>query len=110
MDTGNGGILSDVGDGVANQPTTPTFWNLNSDTVDALAIRRTGVATYTDEIYYSLRGGGTSGLYRARTNGNAAFDSNDARFSRRGTITGMGITGLTTVCSSCRTVAVNCTA
>lgn len=69
---------------------------MTSDTVDALAIRNTGVGQYVDEIYYSLQKGGVSWLYRGRTSGNASFDTNDTRFSLKGQIIGTGVTGLTT--------------
>lgn len=96
VDTGNGNVTTFGTDGVANQPTTPTAWNLTSDRVDAMTIARTGIGQYNDQIYYSLRSGGTSLLYRGRTNGSAVFDSNNPQFSIRGAITGAGITGLTT--------------
>jgi hypothetical protein len=96
VDTGNGNVTTFGSDGVANQPATATAWNLTSDRVDAFTIGRTGIGQYNDQIYYSLRSGGNSFLYRGRTNGNAVFDTNNPQFSIRGQITGAGVTGLTT--------------
>ncbi|MFM7076095.1 MAG: leishmanolysin-related zinc metalloendopeptidase, partial [Planctomycetaceae bacterium] len=98
ISTADGAVVSEVGDAVPNVPDNPAdtdFWKLTSDTVDALAIGRTDVAEYKDSVFYSLRRGTTSRLYYGRTDGNAAFADSEP-FSLRGTITGAGVTGLTT--------------
>ncbi|MFM7077445.1 MAG: hypothetical protein ACKO3G_15480, partial [Planctomycetaceae bacterium] len=102
ISTADGAVVSEVGDAVPNVPDNPAdtdFWKLTSDTVDALAIARTGfengAAEYEDSVFYSLRRGSSSLLYWGRTDGNAAFADNEP-FSLRGTITGAGVTGRTT--------------
>lgn len=92
VDTGNGQIgranLLAYGDGISNDPEQPTFWQISGRSVDALAIGRTGVASYNNDSYfYSIREQapgfldavvGDSILYRGRTasNNSAAFIQN----------------------------------
>ena len=96
IDTANGNVLSSAGDGISNDPDDPTVWQITGNSVDALAIRRTGVATYDSNnnisIVYSIRDGGDSYLYWARSNGNAASVQGEPQ-GRRGQLSG-GTTGV----------------
>ena len=97
INTGNGINISSTGDGVPNVPTSPgagDYWKSNSDTVDAMAIQRTG-NEYNLNVFTSIRDGGKSYLYWGRSNGNAA-QADNTPYSWRGEITGAGVTGLTT--------------
>ena len=94
---GTGSIVSTAGDAVPSVPTTPgenDWWKITGSTVDALAIQRTGVATYTNSIFYSIREGVNSILFHGQTNGSAAVSDNWG--GRRGEITGEGVIGNTT--------------
>ena len=88
IDTGTGAVLSDAGDAIAKVPDSPgadDFWKLTSSSVDAVAIGLTGVGKYENEIFYSVRNGGESLLYWARTNGNASYTKGEP-YSLRGPI------------------------
>jgi len=123
-DNGNNGILFSTdwatgdrtlfgGDNIQNDNDTNVnnAWWISSDRVDAVAIRRTGVAAYNSNnngaaaaIYYSVRDRGVSFLYSADTNGDATTDVEAAPIAhtrgRMGEIVGaageVAITGLTT--------------
>ena len=97
INSANGGIISSAGDGVSNDPDDPTFWQITGNSVDAVAIRRTGVATYDSDnnlaIVYSIRDtDGNSYLYWARSDGSADTRDNDPH-GRRGQLSG-GTTGV----------------
>ena len=97
INTGNGLDLSSVGDGIPNPAVPPGAgdgWKSFSDTVDAMAIQRTD-DEFNLNVFTSIREGGTSFLYWGRANGNAA-QADNTPYSRKGEITGAGITGLTT--------------
>ncbi|MFM7042384.1 MAG: hypothetical protein ACKO35_09380, partial [Planctomycetaceae bacterium] len=74
MDTATGAILSTVGDGISDDPTTPTFWQVSGQSVDAVAIGRRNVGDYTDQVFYSIRDTGGSYLYSSRGAGTVDFD------------------------------------
>ena len=97
INTGTGVPSTFGGDGIKDPPASPAGWELFSDTVDAMAIQRTDLGTYGN-VFYSLRSGGNSLLYWARSNGNAVPDPPTAGtpFGLKGAITGAGVTGLTT--------------
>ena len=42
LNPGTGEIISSVGDGISNDPETPTVWQISGQNVDALAIQRVG--------------------------------------------------------------------
>ena len=105
-------------DSIANVPNqnfnAQNDWYKNTnDTVDAVAIRRSGVATYNatnansgaaQAIYYSVRDGGVSLLYSADNSGNADGSEAAPRTHSRGLMgeiesapgEAVAITGLTT--------------
>lgn len=97
INTGTGADISSTGDGIpnpANPPGDGDWWKTYSDSVDAMAIQRTG-DEYNLNVFTSIRDNGRSFLYWGRTNGNAA-QADNTPYSLRGEITGAGVTGLTT--------------
>jgi hypothetical protein len=74
MDTATGAILSTVGDGISDDPSPATLWQVSGQSVDAVAIGRRGVGDYTDQVFYSIRDGGVSYLYSSRGAGTVDFD------------------------------------
>jgi hypothetical protein len=78
LDAGTGAIRSSIGDDVAEDPVTgPNDFDLvTGGSPDALAIRRTGVGEYVDQVHYAIYDPGGFGnegsfLYLARTSGSA---------------------------------------
>ena len=74
MDTATGAILSTVGDGISDDPSPATFWQVSGQSVDAVAIGRRNVGDYTDQVFYSIRDAGGSYLYSSRGAGTVDFD------------------------------------
>ncbi len=97
IDAGTGAILSTNGDGISDDPAgAATPWQVTGQAVDALAIGRTAVGVYANSIYYSIRDGGNSFLYRARTDGDAAVVAGQP-YGRMGQMSGVGgVTGAVT--------------
>ena len=98
INSANGAIVSSAGDAVSDDPATdPTIWQITGNSVDALAIKRTGVAAYDSNgqiaIVYSIRDNdGNSYLYWARSDGSADTRQNDPH-GRRSQLSG-GTTGV----------------
>ncbi len=98
IDTATGAVLSTVGDGISNDPDTPTDWQVTGQAVDALAIDRTyDVGDYVDGVVYSIRDGGESYLYTTFGQGVVDFDQT-APNTTRTQLTGVdaGRTGIVT--------------
>ena len=93
INTVTGGDISSVGDAIPN-PAAADFWKSFSDTVDAMAIQRTD-DEFNLNVFTSVRDTGRSILYWGRADGNAA-QADNTPYSRKGEITGAGVTGLTT--------------
>ena len=93
LDTGTGGIRFDGDDNVTNVAAgTDDNRQTTTNSVTALAFRRTGVGAYAD-LWYVVQDGGTSKLYRAESGGTAAgnptanaFGAAGANFGYRGRI------------------------
>ena len=97
INTVTGGDISSVGDAIPNPAVPPAaadFWKSFSDTVDAMAIQRTD-DEFNLNVFTSVRDTGRSILYWGRADGNAA-QADNTPYSRKGEITGAGVTGLTT--------------
>jgi len=78
LNTATGGNTATSNDGIANKATTtPLNWQTSSDTVLAMAFRRTDIGRYDDTPFGGLwlvvqSGGGGSKLYKAASGGTAA--------------------------------------
>ncbi|MBM4012172.1 MAG: matrixin family metalloprotease, partial [Planctomycetes bacterium] len=105
VDTGNGTFVSEANDGIESPGDPHLNYQTGSNTVTALAFRRTGVADY-DELWFIVRDfdkdGAVSKLYRAADGGSAttaadptadqSFDDSETLGYRgfiKGTVTGL---------------------
>ncbi len=82
IDTGTGTFIASSDDGIANKDAdTPLNWETSSNDVLATAFRRTAIGEY-DELWFVVRSGSASKLYRAATGGTAAAGGADATASQ----------------------------
>ena len=78
LNTGTGEVISSSNDSIADrQQTNPPNYQTTSNSVSALAFRRSGVGDY-DHLWYIVNDGGQSKLYRAADGGSAAGAANGA--------------------------------
>ncbi len=96
LSTGTGEIISSSNDGIADRAATnPTNNQTTTNSVSALAFRRSNVGDY-DDLWYIVNDGGQSKLYRAADGGTAAGAANGAA-SQAHTDTNFGYFGRVTV-------------
>ena len=82
INTGTGSFIASSNDGIADKAaTTPLNWQTSSNEVLATAFRRTATGTY-DELWFVIRSGSSSKLYRAATGGTAAAGGANATASQ----------------------------
>ncbi|MFM7206468.1 MAG: hypothetical protein ACKO4T_07365, partial [Planctomycetaceae bacterium] len=103
LDSGTGATLSSDDDGIENQDaTTPLNFQTTSDDVTALAFRRTAAGTF-GELWFIVKDGPDSKLYRAADGGSATTNADAASdqtydtsrtLGYRGTIAGSIVTGI----------------
>jgi len=93
IDPGSGSIVSTQGDGIRNDAVPADAnapWTITGGSVDALAILRTGTATYNDGYFYSVRDpadGNASILYQGDSSAaNSAAAVQNVWYGRRGEI------------------------
>ncbi|RLS43190.1 MAG: hypothetical protein DWH83_05235, partial [Planctomycetota bacterium] len=93
LNTGDGGVTSTDNDEIEDPAaTTPLNFQTASDTVTALAFKRTDVADY-DELWFIVQDGSSSKLYRAADGGSATTAANAQADQTEASSTTLGYLG-----------------